>query len=98
MRRYGSLELAQEHVRRVRTAASAFVKVEGEPRRFVADDPKDDYLVALAHTSGASYLVSGDPHLVSSPLSPLAHAGLDGDTVPVHVLTPRQFSELLQEP
>lgn len=26
-------------------------------------DPKDDYLVALARSTGADYLISGDPHL-----------------------------------
>jgi len=42
-------------------------------------------LVALAHTSNADYLVSGDQHL----------AGVKGK-VPVNVLTPRQFIELLE--
>ncbi len=50
------------------------------------DDPKDDYLVALAQASGADYLVSGDPHLVRASL------GKGGAAV----LTPRQFSELLE--
>lgn len=36
---------------------------EGEIERTVPEDPRDDYLVALAHASNAEYLISGDPHL-----------------------------------
>ena len=43
---------------------------EGEIERTVPDDPKDDYLVALAHASNADYLVSGDPHLVGAKKEP----------------------------
>lgn len=49
------------------------------------DDPKDDYLVALTRASGADYLVSGGPHLDRAK-----------GNLPVTVLTPRQFSELLE--
>jgi putative PIN family toxin of toxin-antitoxin system len=42
------------------------VATEGEIERAVPDDPKEDYLVALAHASNADYLVSGDPHLVEA--------------------------------
>lgn len=58
---------------------------EGEIERAVPEDPRDDYLVALARTSGADYLVSGDPHLAGAK-----------DEIPVTVLTPRQFGELLE--
>lgn len=58
---------------------------EGEIERAVPDDPKDDYLVALTHASNADYLVSGDPHLAGTT-----------SRVPATVLTPRQFSELLE--
>lgn len=58
---------------------------EGEIERAVPDDPKDDYLVALAHASNADYLVSGDPHLAAVK-----------SQVYVPVLTPREFSELLE--
>ncbi len=61
---------------------------EGEIERMVPGDPKDDYLVALARVSGADYLVSGDPHLTSASL----------DDATVTVLTPRRFSEILEEP
>lgn len=60
---------------------------EGEIRRMVPGDPKDDYLVALACVSGAGYLVSGDPHLTAASL----------DAASVTVLTPRRFSEMLAE-
>jgi predicted nucleic acid-binding protein len=53
----------------------------------VPGDPKDDYLVALARVSGAGYLVSGDPHLTAASL----------DAASVTVLTPRRFSEMLEE-
>lgn len=53
----------------------------------VPGDPKDDYLVALTRVSGAGYLVSGDPHLTAASL----------DATTVTVLTPREFSELLEE-
>jgi len=56
-----------------------------EAERLVPNDPKDDYLVALTRASGADYLVSGDPHLAGAK-----------DKVPVSVLTPRQFGELLE--
>ena len=60
---------------------------EGEIRRMVPGDPKDDYLVALARVLGAGYLVSGDPHLTAASL----------DAATVTVLTPRRFSEMLEE-
>jgi putative PIN family toxin of toxin-antitoxin system len=85
MRRYGPAYLAEAHVRRA-GRVGVRVEVEGEPERVVPDDPKDDYLVALARVSGADYLVSGDPHLAAAPPG-------EG-TVPV--LTPRQFGELLE--
>lgn len=85
LRRYGPLERAQAHVRRA-MRAGVHVEVEGDPERIVPEDPKDDYLVALARASSADYLVSGDPHL--------AGTSLGEGTVPV--LTPRQFSELLE--
>jgi len=66
---------------------NGIIAEEGEIRRMVPDDPKDDYLVALARVSGADYLVSGDPHLTAPSL----------DLATVTVLTPRRFSELLEE-
>lgn len=47
-------------------------------------DPKDDYLVALARSSEAHFLVSGDPHLT----------GLEDPRPPV--LTPRAFFKIVE--
>ncbi|MCE7960850.1 MAG: PIN domain nuclease, partial [Acidobacteria bacterium ACB2] len=49
----------------------------------LSPDPDDDYLIAIARTAEADYLVSGDRHLLdlADPLPP--------------VLAPRQFIELL---
>ena len=85
LRRYGPLERARAHVRHT-MRVGVHVEIEGEPERVVPDDPKDDYLVALARVSGADYIVSGDPHL--------REAALGGRAVPV--LTPRQFNEILE--
>ncbi len=54
-----------------------------EAERLVPDDPKDDYLAALAMESAADCLVSGDPHL-------------HGLEITLEVLTPRQFWERLE--
>ena len=51
----------------------------------VSADPKDDYLVALALSARADFLVSGDRHLTE----------IERPRVPV--LTPRQAIELLKE-
>jgi predicted nucleic acid-binding protein len=58
----------------------------GEIEQIVPEDPKDDYLVALARTASADYLISGDPRLTSL-----------GGEVGVQVLTPRTFYEVLAE-
>lgn len=84
MRRHGPIERAQAHVQRA-MRVGVHVEIDDEPERVVPDDPKDDYLVALAIESGADYLVSGDPHLMGPSLGQ--------GTVPV--LTPRQFADLL---
>jgi putative PIN family toxin of toxin-antitoxin system len=46
-------------------------------------DPADDYLVALARSSGADFLISGDKHLTEL------------EDPPVPVLTPRALLERL---
>ena len=51
----------------------------------VTVDPKDDYLVALTRSAGATALVSGDAHLVDLP----AHV--------CRVLTPRSAVSLVEE-
>lgn len=86
LRRYGPLDAAEEHVHRSRTAAGVFIEVEGELERIVPDDPKDDYLIALARVSEADYIVSGDPHL---------HNLHEVEDLPTAV-NPRDFWELLE--
>lgn len=49
----------------------------------LSPDPDDDYLIALARTASADYLVSGDRHL------------LDLTDPDPPVLTPRQFLDFL---
>jgi len=53
-------------------------------RERVTADPKDDYLVDLAHAAGARFLVSGDAHLTE-----LKIAG-------ILVLTPGEFLDMLR--
>lgn len=53
-----------------------------EPRTF-SRDPDDDYLIALARSTGAHYIVSGDRDL------------LDLTDPDPPILTPRQFLDLL---
>lgn len=79
-RRYASVEEAAAHIRRVREAGIPSVEGEITP---VSPDPKDDYLVALAVSTGSDYLVSGDPHLL----------GMDYELT---VVSPRAFLEILE--
>jgi predicted nucleic acid-binding protein len=51
-------------------------------------DPDDDYLVGLAALPGVSYLVSGDPHLLSLPDRFVKYG--DGRAL-ARVMTPREF-------
>lgn len=60
-RRHATIEEVEELLAGLREKGTFFD--EGEPERLVPDDPKDDYLMALALTSEADHLVSGDPHL-----------------------------------
>lgn len=81
-RRYMPEEEVEDLVSGLREVGT--IVEEGEIGRIVPEDPKDDYLVALARKASADYLVSGDPHLTSL-----------GDEVGVQVLTPRTFYEVL---
>jgi putative PIN family toxin of toxin-antitoxin system len=81
LRRWVSLETATEFIAGL---AEDAVIVEDPPSRpALTADPDDDYLVALARTAQADYLVSGDHHLLElvDPEPP--------------VLTPREFLDLL---
>jgi len=85
-RRYLPSEAVPTFVRRVGVIAP--FSEEG-PIRPLTQDPKDDYLVALALNNGADFLVSGDAHLLD-----LAEAtGPEGHKV--RVFTPREFLQEL---
>lgn len=80
-RRYTTPEEVAEYVELFRRAA--ILKSGPAVSRSFTPDPKDDYLVALSRSSGAHFLVAGDPHLT----------GLSNPEPPV--LTPRMFLEIL---
>ena len=82
-RRYLTEDEALKYVSRFRSLAMMVSDPEVAPG--LTPDPKDDYLVALARSSGAHFLVAGDPHLtrLSNPQPP--------------VLTPRAFLDILKE-
>lgn len=84
-RRYTSAQEVAEYTRFLRRAALLEPDPEIRPEApALTPDPKDDYLVALARSSGAHVLVSGDPHLTDL-----------GDPRPP-VLTPRAFLERVE--
>lgn len=56
-------------------------------------DPDDDYLVGLTALAGASYLVSGDSHLLGLPDRAIKDA--EGRVL-ARVVTPREFLEELE--
>lgn len=82
-RRWVSAATAAEFVDGL--AEDALVIEDPEPQPGLSPDPDDDYLITLARTGAADYLISGDGHLT----------GLADPTPPV--FTPRQFRELLAE-
>lgn len=57
---------------------------EGGTMVRVSRDPDDDYLLALARSSGADCLVSGDPDL----------SGMQDEGLGVRLLDPRSFYEM----
>jgi putative PIN family toxin of toxin-antitoxin system len=83
-RRYATVEEVEDLLAGLRERGVLFEE-DAEVERVVPDDPKDDYLVALARASGAARIVSGDPHLTN----------LEGKDTP-EVMTPREFWELLE--
>jgi predicted nucleic acid-binding protein len=60
-RRYAGLEVVDDYAKQVRRISVYVPDPEGPPPLQSAD-PKDDYLIALAHAQSA-VLVSGDKHL-----------------------------------
>jgi putative PIN family toxin of toxin-antitoxin system len=61
-RRYVDLSVVDEYVALVRSDATIVADPAG-PAPLRSVDPKDDYLIALAHSQNA-ILVSGDKHLL----------------------------------
>jgi len=80
-RRYLSMDEAERFVALIRREAELRADPVDVPG--VSADPNDDYLVALARSTRASVVVSGDPHLT----------GLQTQDPPV--MTPGQFADLL---
>lgn len=86
-RRYLPSEAVPTFIWRVNVISPLSEEGQIRPR---TQDPKDDYLVALALNNAADFLVSGDTHLLD----------LDEVTGPeghkVRVLTPREFLQELE--
>jgi hypothetical protein len=82
LRRWVTAEEAVEYVNGLEDDADLVPDPAKVPA--ISRDPKDDYLLALARSAGADYIVSGDQDLTSlTELQP-------------PVLTPRAFLELLR--
>jgi uncharacterized protein len=62
-RHYVDLDTVDEYVDRLQADATAAADPGDLPSRLRSTDPKDDYLIALAHSQSA-ILVSGDKHLL----------------------------------
>lgn len=84
-RRYTTPEEVAQYVDLLRRMATLETEPTGPTPSFTPD-PKDDYLVALARSSDAHFLVAGDPHLTKLP-----------DPQEPPVLTPRAFLDMLKE-
>ncbi|MDQ3508281.1 MAG: putative toxin-antitoxin system toxin component, PIN family [Actinomycetota bacterium] len=80
-RRYLSEDEASKYIERFRKRATMLPDPDSIPR--ATPDPKNDYLVALALSVDADFLVSGDPHLTKL------------EDAPVRVLSPRGFLDLI---
>lgn len=89
-RRYLSVQDVGEYVLWIEDEATAAADPEIRASA-ITRDPKDDYLVALALSESADFLISGDPHLLD--LKQVTALGIEGQ---VSVLTPREFLEELE--
>ncbi len=91
MRRYFPEGAVPVYLERLLAVAALAEDPTTSIARGVTPDPNDDYLVALASSGGASYLVSGDRHVLGLP----DRLVRDGEgRILAHVLTPREFLEL----
>lgn len=78
-RRYFPEEAVPVYLERVRSASTRVSGSEDDTK--YTEDPDDDYLVALALSSGAGVIVSGDRHLLE-----LEGEGLPGAVRPAEFL------------
>lgn len=85
MRRFLPLWEVSVYLERLRAVAEVLEDPVGVSVRSTPD-PDDDYLVGLVYYRQASYLVSGDHHLLDLKK---VRGGSEGALAPV--LTPRQF-------
>ena len=74
-----------EEIAKMSTALTEQVNDPAEPHAAVCRDPRDDYLVALARSSGAEAVVTGDLDLLA----------IDTNELEIEVLTPRLLVERL---
>jgi putative PIN family toxin of toxin-antitoxin system len=81
-RRYATEPEVEEYIDMLRDESLVF-EDSVSTREPIADDPDDQYLVALARGARVDALVSGDPHLTALR-----------DRIPV--LTPREFLDALE--
>ena len=83
LRRYATEAEVDEYVLLIER--ESVVVDDPEPGPPLAEDPDDEYLIALARAARVDALVSGDPHLLRLR-----------DRIPV--LTPREFLESIETP
>ena len=84
LRKYVSADEATRFVADLAAQTTLLVDSPG-PHPTVCRDPRDDYLVALAESSGAEAIITGDLDLLA----------IDPGELAVEVITPRQFVERL---
>ena len=84
LRRYLSTDEATRYVDDL-AALTVHLNDPAEPHAAVCRDPRDDYLVALAQSSGAEAVVTGDLDLLA----------IDPSELEIEILTPRLLVDRL---
>lgn len=84
LRKYLSTQEAQRYITDLAAQTNLTADSPG-PHPALCRDPHDDYLLALAATSSAQLLVTGDLDLLS----------IDPDQLTVEIITPRQLVDRL---
>lgn len=87
-RRYLTYEEAVEYVSWLHHEAEVLEELDVSFAVGATTDPDDDYLVGLTILAGASYLVSGDSHLLGLPDRAIKD---EEGRVLARVVTPREF-------